>query len=179
MKKPICTATRLKIISDYKEGLAKSTIASKYSVSRQSVHTLIKRYEESGENGLKPHYDSCGKSPNLEQNLIFRAVRYFRYWHPTWGSEKIRAQLLFLRPSLDVPSSRTIHRWLSTNEQIPKGSKLPRNKAKWVQKLHECWQIDAKESMYLSDGSYACWLNIVDEYSGTVISPPVFPLCQN
>ena len=57
-----------------------------------------------------------------------------------------------------------------------KPNKAPKEQARWAKHLHEGWQIDAKEEILTANGYKNCWLNIVDEHSGTVIDPPVFPL---
>lgn len=43
-----------------------------------------------------------------------------------------------------------------------------------MQKVHECWQIDAKENLCLLDGSKACYLTMVDKKSGAVLVTPCF-----
>ena len=43
-----------------------------------------------------------------------------------------------------------------------------------MQKVHECWQIDAKENLCLLDGSKACYLTMVDKKSGAVLATPCF-----
>lgn len=45
---------------------------------------------------------------------------------------------------------------------------------KKVQKVHECWQIDAKENLCLLDNSKACYLTIVDKKSGAVLATSCF-----
>ncbi|MEL7196591.1 MAG: hypothetical protein AAFO96_29475 [Bacteroidota bacterium] len=104
-----------------------------------------------------------------------------RTWHPNWGAEKIRAELLKMRPGLHVPHYRTLNRWFHWNNQIhlPSRSKLPRCASSQATYLHEGWQLDAKEELTTADGKKNCWLNITDEYSGTVIDPVVFPHKEN
>ena len=101
-----------------------------------------------------------------------------RAWHPTWGSEKIHAEMRQMRPNLQLPHYRTFNRWFHWNAQLDVSLKsvLPKSNPKQARRLHEGWQIDAKEELTIADGSKNCWLNITDEYSGTVIAPPVFSL---
>jgi len=83
-----------------------------------------------------------------------------------------------MRPELKLPHYRTFNRWFHWNNQLEVSTKsvLPKVNARTAKRLHEIWQIDAKEEMIIADGSKNCWLNITDEYSGTVIDPPVFSL---
>lgn len=165
---------RQKIVSSYKKGVRISELSRTYNVSRGSIYSYIKLYDASGETGLKPSYFNCGRKSLTASNLVYRIVRCFRTWHPNWGADKIRAEILRLRPNMSLPKVRTIHRWLVRNGQVKRRTKLPSDHKKWAKSLHEGWQVDAKEDMKVADASKNCWLNIVDEHSGTVISPPVF-----
>jgi hypothetical protein len=42
-------------------------------------------------------------------------------------------------------------------------------------KVHNIWQVDAKENLVLKDGSEACYLTITDEKSGAWLAAPLFP----
>ena len=169
-------AIRQNIIAHYKKGQSISSIARDFKVSRGTVYSFVNRYEQQGLKGLKPLYDHCGKSYPGVEDFIFRAVRCMRAWHPNWGADKICAEILRMRPTLEIPTVRTCYRWFKHNGQTPNLSKLPGLPRQWAKQLHEGWQIDAKEEIRIADGSKCCWLNIIDERSGTVIDPPVFPL---
>ncbi|MEM6804971.1 MAG: hypothetical protein AAF696_26475, partial [Bacteroidota bacterium] len=140
-----------------------------------------KREAKDGASGLIPNYANCGKARPTEDQFIYRAVRCMRTWHKDWGAEKIHAELLMMRPDLVLPHYRTFTRWFHWNDRLsPKlRSILPHPKDRQARYLHEGWQVDAKEEMLLADGTRCCWLNITDEYSGTVIDPIVFPLKEN
>jgi transposase len=171
-------ALRQSIIAEFTEGKSISSIAFEFKVSRGTVYGLINQYKSRGAEGIKPAYQNCGKKPRDNEDFIFRAVRCMRAWHSTWGAEKIWAEMRQMRPELKLPHYRTFVRWFHLNGQleIPLRNLLPKPKEKMASRLHEGWQIDAKEEMRTRDGSKQCWLNITDEYSGTVVSPPVFPL---
>jgi len=168
-------AIRLEIIRRYKTGMKISQIAKEIDLSRGTIHSLINRYLIEGEKGLNPRYSNCGKLRPSEKDFIYRAVRCMRKWHPTWGGEKIHAELLLSRPKLKLPEVRTLYRWFNWEDLTPSRTRLPKAVKSWAKELHEGWQVDAKEEMRTVDGEKQCWLNIVDEHSGTVIDPPVFP----
>lgn len=171
-------ALRQIIVARYKEGATVSSLSRDFKLSRSTVYTFIKRASSLGESSLEPHYCNCGRPRRDGGDFIYRAVRCMRNWHPSWGSQKIRAEILRLRPELSLPHYRTFTRWFHWNNQIElrPQSILPKSIPKQAQQIHEGWQIDAKEEMELADGSKNCWLNITDEYSSTVIDPIVFPL---
>lgn len=176
MAQPVKIAVRQSIVQNFKQGISISQIARNFKVGRTTVHQIIKRYKENGEEGLKPHYANCGKSRLSSDDLVYRAARCLKTWHPKWGAEKIQAEILLVRPDIELPSVRTFNRWFQWNKQNTSTTKLPKAPRKWAKFLHEGWQIDAKEEMLTIDGNKQCWLNIVDEKSGTVIDPPVFSL---
>lgn len=175
MAEPTPMAIRKNIITQYERGTSVSSIASNFDVSRGTVYSLIKRYQCKGAEGLRPHYDNCGKPRPSSRHFIFRVVRCMKTWHPGWGAEKIHAEILRLRPGVVLPHPRTFYRWFQWNGQTVASTQLPKSSSQWAKKVHEGWQIDAKEEIVIGDGSKQCWLNITDEKSGAVISPPVFP----
>lgn len=178
MPQAISMAIRQSIIRHYEQGETISFISRLFNVNRGTIYTLINRHKKDGEQGLKTDYNNCGKGRLDENDFIYRAVRCMRTWHPGWGSEKIHAEIAQMRPELKLPHYRTINRWFHWNNQLQPvfRSALPKANTKKAKYLHEGWQIDAKEEMLTMDGNKQCWLNIVDEYSGTVIAPPVFSL---
>jgi len=42
-------------------------------------------------------------------------------------------------------------------------------------KVHNIWQVDAKERLQLQDGSHACYLTITDEHTGSWLCAIAFP----
>lgn len=176
MGKPLSIAKRQSILACHKAGATVSSLSQTFRVSRTTIYTLLNRIKSQGSDGLLPNYTNCGKSRPGPEEFVFRAVRCLRTWHPSWGAEKIRAEMQRMRPELKIPHYRTLHRWFHWNAQIEVSlnSSLPKSKPTDAKTLHEGWQIDAKEEMLIGDGTRNCWLNITDEYSGTVINPPVF-----
>lgn len=171
-------AIRQGIVQRYKQGEKISSLATCYKISRATIHRLIKREDQEGQKGLMTKYVNCGKKGPDENDFIYRSVRCMKNWHPGWGAEKIRAEILRIRPALIVPHYRTLNRWFHKNNQIAIKikSKLPEQKSRQAKFLHEVWQIDAKEQIPVANGTMVCWLNITDEFSGTVVDPVVFPL---
>ena len=175
MPKAIDMALRRTIVEARLRGKTLTELAAKYQVSYATVQSLCAKYSEQGEAGLKPRYDRCGKQRPDGKDFVFRAVRCFRHWHPLWGAEKIRTEISLLRPGLQLPATRTIQQWFHYTGQAKKRDRTPRNTPSWANSVHEGWQVDAKEEMRTRDGVKNCWLNIMDEYSGAIIDPPVFP----
>lgn len=167
---------RLRIIEGHQKGQSLRDLAFEHGISYVTVQMLCIRYNTSGVEGLKPRYGHCGKRRPDSRDMSYRAVRCYKTWHPTWGAQKIRTELLLKDPDLKLPGIRTLQNWFHSNGQTTRRSKQPRTEAHWAKSVHEVWQIDAKEEMQTLDGRKNCWLNIKDERSGAVIEPPVFPL---
>lgn len=167
---------RRSIVQSRQQGKSLSQLATEYGVSYTTVQNLCSRYETTGEEGLIPHYKACGKKRPGPKEFIFRSVRCMKAWHPTWGAEKIRSEMLLQRPDLVIPPARTLQQWFHYTGQAPKRDKQPQALPQWANQPHEGWQIDAKEDLQTLDGIKNCWLNIKDERSGAVLDPPVFPL---
>lgn len=176
MPRPLPLSTRQAIIALRQRHHSQPEIACQLEVSLSSVKSIIRRYAESGEAGLQPNYDNCGPhSPTT----CARQVRMFcalKTWHPGWGYDKIGSLIQAKHPSMRLANRRTVYRWWHAKDLMRKRSKPPQSAKQWASSPHQIWQIDAKEMMLLKDNQRYCWLNIVDEHTGTVIDPPVFPL---
>jgi len=172
--KPI--ALRALVIEGRKSGKTLQELSLEHGINYGTVQRWCSRNAQLGEEGLKPLYSNCGKHwRDPKKDFIYRAVRCFKAWHPRWGAEKIRLELLKRRPGLELPSARTLQYWFLHNGQSSKRIKQPRADKEWGKAAHDVWQIDAKEEMQTLDKNKNCWLNIKDEYTGLVIEPSVFP----
>lgn len=176
MGRPLSPETRHRIIELRQEGLSLQHISLEVGASFSAVQSLCARYKAQGADGLVPRYSNCGLSRPSSSDLVYRAVRCFRAWHPSWGAGKICAELSQLRPTLELPSQRTLQRWFHWNGQAQRGSKAPERLSRWATSTHQGWQVDAKEVVRLKDGSENSWLSIIDEHSGGIIDAGVFPL---
>ncbi|MCH2044991.1 MAG: hypothetical protein MK212_12805 [Saprospiraceae bacterium] len=72
-----------------------------------------------------------------------------------------------------VPSVRTLQ-YAFRKAGLNKRRSIRTVSEKKVTKVHEEWQIDAKENLELQDGSRACYLTIVDTKSGGVLGNHCF-----
>jgi len=160
---------RQRIIEARRNGERISAIAQRYGVSRTTVTNLWRRYQRQGPDGLAADYSACGRPAN--KGRLYRAARYLKYLHRSWGAPLIRT-LLIERYGPHVPSARTLQRWFTAATlTVPRQKRPPVDRDKG-QAVHAVWQIDAKERLPMQ----ACYLSIVDEYSGALLEAPVFPL---
>ena len=175
MPKAIPPKVRQSIFSLRQQGYTLSRIATELGLSYGTVQRLCAAYQKDPVAALSPAYANCGKRRPDARDLVFRAVRCMKHWHPSWGAEKIRTELLLLRPSLSIPKARMLQKWFHWNGQVPSKPPLSSPRRPWAQAVHQGWQIDAKESVSIAGEKSLCWLNIVDERSGGIIDAGVFP----
>lgn len=171
---PLDLAKRQSIIGLYQSGKSLRTISNETGTSYGSVQKLCARYKSEGESGLLPRYSNCGKRRPGPDDFVYRAVRCFRHWHPSWGAGKIRTELLRLRPELRIPHVRTLQYWFQWNSQAEHRSRTVREQHGRAQACHDTWKVDAKEHVQLGDKAAYNWLTIIDEYSGGLIDAGLF-----
>lgn len=175
MPQPTSLSIRHTIITLRNGNCSQAEIAVKTGVSLGTVKTIIKRYREHGESGLTPSYDQCGQRGIVTDAFQVRCYLALRRWHPTWGYDKISSLVAAKYPTLKLADRRTVYRWWHQHRLVQLKSKPPKTEKKRATKPHQVWQIDAKEMMHTQADRPHCWLNIVDEFTGMVIDPPVFP----
>ena len=74
-----------------------------------------------------------------------------------------------------LPAERTMQRWFAKAGLYALKTRFNQVPSTFVQRVHDLWQIDAKEQLHLSDGTRACYLTIADQKSGCLLSSFVFP----
>lgn len=168
-------AVRQLVIDLFTAEVSKSEIARRLELSRSTVIAIIRRYEVNGESGLEPTYYNCGPSGPRTDAFLVRAYCCLKRWHSGWGYDRISSLIISKYNSMMLPDRRTVYRWWNTRGLVKSKAKGPPVDHPWAKTLHEGWQVDAKEKMTTADGERCCWFNIVDEASGTVVAPPVFP----
>jgi transposase len=88
-----------------------SEVAERYGVSRQSVHTWVRRYLDDGLAGLSGRSHRPGYQPRQIAPEIEARVCQLRRDHPRWGPRRIVHELgrVAVEP---VPSRSTVYRVL-------------------------------------------------------------------
>jgi hypothetical protein len=110
-------------------------------------------------------------------------ILYYRDLYPSWGGKSIKNELVHqdgYSPE-DLPSVRTISRFLKSNNLTAKHAKnvpLPNEKLAKVSQVHECWQMDDKEPERYEGIGYVGMINIKDVYSSTYVGSSAISLSQ-
>ncbi len=185
---PICIAWRWLCLSQFRlrfvprffhRWLARKApqrVAEEFGVSVRSVRRLFARFDELGKDGITPDYEQCGANhPDKTPEALRVKVIRVRHEHPTWGAPLVRVMMQREKPRREWPSARTMQRWFRQAGLAPApAGRRPAGATDRAEQPHQIWQMDAKERMTLASGSPACWLRVVDEFSGAVLQTFAF-----
>jgi transposase len=170
MPRAIPVPVRETILSRHQQGHSASRIAEDLDLPATTVRSLIQRLRSNPE-ALAPSYASDRPDhPLLEEVLDYRRE------NSQWGGELIRTFLLDDHPKEDVPTARTLQRWLRNAglSPAPAGRK-PTMRRRRSDTPHAVWQVDAVEQLVLASKEKASWLRVVDECSGAFLRTRIFP----
>jgi transposase len=153
-------------------------VARQQGLSYSTVRKLWKRYKAEGSSGLKPHNERCGPRQPKKEALFYRCALWLKRHHPGWGAALIRVILQDRYGSTvaSLPCVRTLQGWFKAQHLYPPKGLISAAQPASATAVHDRWQIDAKEQLCLPSGQQACYLTVVDEYSGSLLKAFVFPL---
>jgi transposase len=135
------------------DGASVSEVARRFKVSRQSVHTWLRRYAADqglGDRSSRPHGCPHQMSPVIEAKIV-----EVRRAHPGWGADRISYQLG--RDGIGpVPGRSSIYRALLRNGLVVPGQRTRRRSdyRRWERaRPMELWQMDVVGGFHLADGT--------------------------
>lgn len=172
----IPTAVRRAILRRHQRGQTARHIAAVLQLSERTVRHLLQRLRNGGAEALQPDYPACGPHRQRDRDLVRQRTLQLRSQHPRWGAGRLLVQLKKLLANHDLPSERTLQRWLRHEGEHPApAGRPPQERRPRSTVLHEVWQIDAAEQKRLANGSLISWLRVYEECSGAVLKTVVFP----
>jgi transposase InsO family protein len=143
-------------------------VAAKIGVSRQSVHTWLRRYADEGLAGLQDRSrrpDGCAHQASAEVEAL---VCEMRRHHPKWGSRRIAFELGRNGCPGEVPSRMTVYRILIRHGLMTPSRRRRGRKdyLRWERdRPMELWQLDIVGGIFLTDGTEAKVVTGVDDHS--------------
>jgi transposase len=168
-------AKRQEVIRLKDLGKKRLEISRELSLSYSIVWELCERYSKEGLSGLQTKYENCGKPSPSRTNKIYRAAIWLKRLHTEWGADYIRCRLKERYPNDGLPTARTFQNWFKSAGLSTKlKSKMPVIESKRAKEVHQVWQVDSKEQLELSNKESACYLTIVDEHSGSLLTAECF-----
>ncbi|MTB49416.1 helix-turn-helix domain-containing protein [Lewinella sp. W8] len=172
---PHSLATREQMVSFFEKGMNRRAIAAKLGVSYGSVCKLIKAYLAQGRSALSTNYQNCGRKATYDSRIYERAVE-MKGENNLLGAGYILLQLAEEFPGQALPKERQLQYVFKRGGLQPQKTRRPRDESGWARQPLECVQVDAKERLHTADGRPCCYLNYVDEATGSELDAFAFPL---
>ena len=168
---------RQRMVELRSKGMLLREISKELDVSYWTVRGILRRHSKFGDQGLIPDYNRCGSKGFTRSNKsIKRASCWLKRLHPDWGAPFIHMKLSQRYTQTKIPGIRQMQRWFrhkGLNEPL---QRLNESKVQRAQRVHEYWQVDAKERFELANGKKCSYLSVVDEKSGGALGAVLFSI---
>jgi transposase InsO family protein len=175
---------RLRAVWEVLDGASVSEVARRFGVSRQSVHSWLRRYAADqglGDRSSRPHGCPHQMSPVVEARIV-----EIRRAHPGWGADRIGYQL-HKDGTVPVPGRTSIYRALLRNGLVSPGQRRRRRAdyRRWERaRPMELWQMDVVGGFHLADGTELKAVSGIDDSSRFAVSAQLVrratagPVCE-
>jgi transposase InsO family protein len=160
------------------QGRTVTEVAAQWKVSRQTLHSWLGRYEQSGLEGLPDRSHRPGWCPHQMSAQVEAAVLELRRSRPYWGARRITLELRRRGLADPVPSESAVYRCLVRAGVIAPVRRHARAEhwRRWERGgPNELWQMDVVGGFALADGSHAKALTGIDDHSRFCVSARLMP----
>jgi len=158
---------RLKAVHEVLDGATVTDVAMRNGVTRQTVHSWLRRYANSGVAGLVDKTSKPESCPHQMTPAVEARIVEMRRTHPRWGPRTIRTHL-DREGVTPLPGRSSIYRALVRHRLLePTPRKRARSDYKrWERsKSMELWQMDIVGRFHLADGTEVKVVTGVDDHS--------------
>jgi transposase InsO family protein len=142
-------------------------VAERYGVSRQAVHSWLRRYTTGGLDALADRSHRPRHCPHQMPAAVEARLCELRRRHPYWGQRRLAHELV--RIGVDPPPGLTsIYRALVRNGLIqPRTRRRPKaDYRRWERaRPMELWQLDVMGGIWLADGRELKAVTGIDDHS--------------
>lgn len=167
----------LAVLSVIRDGDTVTEVATRFGVSRKTLHVWLSRYEAGGLENLSDRSHRPRSCPHQMSPLVEVALAQMRRAHPSWGPRRLAFELV-KRGVEPVPSTAGVYRALVRLNLIDAEARRPRDR-KWKRwergSPMELWQMDVVGGFVLADGTKAKVLTGVDDHSRFCVCAHVMP----
>jgi transposase InsO family protein len=155
-------------------GRSVSELSKRYRLSRKTIYSWKKRYEQEGLKGLEDKSRRPHRSPRQAISREWKeAVFELKRRRRNWGAKKIVAQLKRHYPDKAMVSERTVGRWLRAAAMTHDRRRSSRKNGPLVEwpdrpvasAPNLVWAIDFKGDFFSQDGTRIYPLTMEDLYS--------------
>lgn len=158
-------------------GIPITEVATRYRVSRQSIHTWVTRYREYGLAGLADRSHRPRTCPHQASGPVEALICELRRTHPKWGPRRLIYEL-DRREITPMPSRSTVYRVLIRAGLLePVTRKRAREDyQRWERSAPmQLWQLDIMGGVFLTDGSEVKVVTGIDDHSRSWSAPRSCP----
>ena len=179
------TEQRYRAVLEVLAGVPVTEVADRYGVSRQSVHTWLRRYREEGPSGLSDRSHKVFHHPWQIPAEVESAICELRRAHRRWGPKRLVFEMD--RRGHGIVTRSTVYRALVRNGLIePRSRRRGRKDYKrWERPVPmQLWQLDVTASAFLADGREVKIVTGVDDHSRycviarALLRATARPVCQ-
>jgi transposase InsO family protein len=168
---------RYRAVIDVLDGMSVTDVALRNGVTRQTVHTWLRRYADGGMGALADKSSKPQTCPHQTGPVIEARILELRRQHPAWGPRSIGTRLE-REGFTPVPGRSSIYRTLVRHGLIePTKRKRARSDYKrWERsRAMNLWQMDIVGRFYLLDGTELKAVSGVDDHSRYCVSARLMP----
>lgn len=163
---------KILFIADYLRQISSmSDLCSRYGISRKTGYKWVKRFDQSGIEGLHEQSRRPSKSPIQTPYRIQQKIIELRQKYTTPpGAKKLEVLLSQCYPNEPIPSKTTIYNILNRAGLVD--VRKPRRRVSLypqplspVQEVNELWSVDYKGQFKLGNGHWCYPLTVMDHKS--------------
>ena len=158
---------RHKAVLEVLGGATITDVARRYGVTRQTVHSWLKRYGSKGLAGLVSHSSRPASCPHQMRPEVIARVLEMRRAHSGWGPRTIRHHLA-CEGIVPLPGRSSIYRCLVRHQLIDPQKRRRRREdyRRWERsRSMELWQMDIMGGVRLADGGELQIVTGLDDHS--------------
>jgi transposase InsO family protein len=159
------------------EGATVTEVARRLGVSRQTVHTWLRRYGNGGMADLADRSSRPDRCPHQTPAELEAAIITMRQAHPAWGPRRIRIEL-DRAGVVPLPARSTVYRILVRNRLIDPQRRRRRREdyRRWERsRSMELWQMDVMGRVKLFDGTDLSVVTGIDDHSRFCVCAQLVP----
>jgi transposase InsO family protein len=156
-------------------GIPVAEVATRYGVSRQSVHSWVDRYRAGGLAGLADRSHRPKSCPHQVDGQVEALICELRRAHPGWGPRRLVHELA-RREVAPMPSRSTVYRVLLRAGLIEPGSRKRKrgDYRRWERsEPMQLWQLDIMGGVLLVDGTEVKVVTGIDDHSRFLVCAAV------
>jgi transposase InsO family protein len=160
------TEQRYRAVLEVMAGVPVTEAADRYGVSRQSVHSWLRRYQDEGPPGLADRSHKVHAHPWQIPAELESAVCELRRAHRKWGPKRLVFEMG--RRGLGTVTRSTVYRVLVRNQLIEPRSRRRRRQdyTRWERPVPmQLWQLDVTASAFLAGGAEVKIVTGIDDHS--------------